>query len=272
MHGTWLGHMKPPQLKQHKLNDISTSIHPSIHLPVYLSNLSNPSNLSNLIYLPTYPSIHPSFHPPTHSSIHPPIHPSIYIYVYPSIYIYLCLSTYLHVFTRQRGRYWLGYTTDYWRIVVRFLLRRVHIVSGAHEPSIQCAPDALSPGVKLTRHLHLVSRLRACRSIPPLFIAWRERTSHLPITHLLPIMSQACMYKIQECPSTKDIYCALPVITRTWLLITFQGHIWKSVKISVGNSDMLGFEISLPSTVQSIRKGKVWDTDASSVLLTPRRQ
>jgi len=48
--------MKPPQLKQHQLNDISASI----QLFIYLS-----------------------------------IDPSIHIYVYPFTYLYLCLSTYL---------------------------------------------------------------------------------------------------------------------------------------------------------------------------------
>jgi len=38
-----------------------------------------------------------------------------------------------------------------------------------------------------------------------IFIACTEIISHLPITYLLPNMSQACMYKIQEYPYIKDI-------------------------------------------------------------------
>ena len=45
-----------------------------------------------------------------------------------------------------------------------------------------------------------------------IFTACTETISHLPSIYSLPTMFKAFMYKIQECPSIKDIYRAAPVI------------------------------------------------------------
>ena len=67
-----------------------TFIHPSSHLPIYLTMCPS-SHLP--IHLPICPFIHPSIYPfvihqSIHSFIHPSIHPSIYMCIYPSIHLY----------------------------------------------------------------------------------------------------------------------------------------------------------------------------------------
>jgi hypothetical protein len=98
-------------------------------------------------------NIHTYIHLPIHTSIHPHIHPSIHPSTYLPTRIYKTL---------------LSVATRFYSFRTAILLRRAHTVSGTHRPSIQCAPDVLSPGAKLTPHQHLVARLRARSSVPPL--------------------------------------------------------------------------------------------------------
>jgi len=141
----------------------ATSIkrHFSTHPTIRLSNLIC---LSVYLCLSVCLSIYLSIYRSIHLYLCLSIHPSV------SMSIYLCTRIYKTALTvvirlqdrrpKNRGSIPEGDK--------RYFLRRVHIVSGAQEPSIQCASDALSPGVKLTLHLHLEPRLRACRSISAL--------------------------------------------------------------------------------------------------------
>jgi hypothetical protein len=85
---------------------------------------------------------------------------------------------------------------------------------GPTQPPIQWVPGALSRGVKLTTHLHLVPRSRMRGAIPPLplyvFMAWylvKHRDSFTFISFN--------MLQLYNCNPPNDLRCILSQITPT---------------------------------------------------------